>query len=50
MQQTANRIGMKYRVPFIIYDAFSLSDEQLEESAVDYTRHILNPELDLQII
>lgn len=49
MQQTANLIGMKFLPAFYTYSALAISDEAIEESAVAYVKHILNPELDPQV-
>jgi glutathione-regulated potassium-efflux system ancillary protein KefG len=46
MQQTANLTGMKFLPAFKVHSAVVLTDEQLEKSAEDYVKHILNPELD----
>ncbi|MCH4889242.1 NAD(P)H-dependent oxidoreductase [Acidaminobacter sp. JC074] len=46
VQQTANLTGMNFLPAFKVHSAVVLSDDDLEKSAKDYVKHILNPELD----
>ena len=39
---TANYIKMDYQNPFVTYETFVISDEQLEESAKNYVEYIKN--------
>ncbi|WP_445505534.1 NAD(P)H-dependent oxidoreductase [Niallia sp. 03091] len=45
LQQTANLIGMEFLSAFILYKAVVVSEQELEKSAEDLVKHILNPEL-----
>lgn len=47
LQATSKLIGTRYLTPFIVYGAWQLSDEQVEQSAKDYVSYALNPELEL---
>lgn len=49
VQQTANLTGMNFLPAYKVHSAVVLSDEALEESAQNYVKHILNPELDPQV-
>jgi putative NADPH-quinone reductase len=49
LQQTANLIGMKFLPPFIFHGAVQATPELINESAIQYAKHICNPELDPQI-
>jgi glutathione-regulated potassium-efflux system ancillary protein KefG len=49
MQQTANLTGMKFLPAFKIHSAVVITDEDLETSAVDYVKHITDPELDPEV-
>lgn len=46
LQATSNLIGTRYLTPFIVYGAWQLSDEELEQSAKDYVAYALNPEIE----
>lgn len=50
MQQTAILCGMKYLAPFKVHEAAIITDEKLEESAKNYVEHILNPELNPEVV
>jgi putative NADPH-quinone reductase len=50
LQATSNLIGTCYLTPFIVYGAWQLSDEQLEQSAKDYVSYALNPEIELNVV
>ncbi|MCL6459531.1 MAG: NAD(P)H-dependent oxidoreductase [Gorillibacterium sp.] len=39
-QQTALRVGMLYRSPFVLNGVREISDAQLEQGALDYPNHI----------
>lgn len=41
----ANLTGMKYLAPFRFHGAGQASEEQIKHSAVEYVKHILNPDL-----
>ncbi|MFT9847772.1 NAD(P)H-dependent oxidoreductase [Aneurinibacillus sp. REN35] len=44
-QATSSLVGMTFLPMFIFHNAFSATDTDIEESAKNYVRHILNPEL-----
>ncbi|MGP7816499.1 NAD(P)H-dependent oxidoreductase [Niallia sp. 01092] len=45
LQQTANLIGMEFLSSFVLYKAVVASEQEIEKSAEDLVKHILNPEL-----
>ncbi|WP_445505972.1 NAD(P)H-dependent oxidoreductase [Niallia sp. 03190] len=45
LQQTANLIGMEFLSSFVLYQAVVASEQEIEKSAEDLVKHILNPEL-----
>ncbi|KAA9022598.1 NAD(P)H-dependent oxidoreductase [Niallia endozanthoxylica] len=44
-EATSNLIGMLYLTPYVFYGVNRLSDEELEQGAMDYVAYALNPEL-----
>lgn len=49
MQQVANLTQMKYLEIFKIHGAVVITDEDLEQSALNYVKHITNPELNPEV-
>ncbi|MEN6347816.1 MAG: NAD(P)H-dependent oxidoreductase [Syntrophomonas sp.] len=45
LQNMANLIGASYLTPFIFHGAVTANEEDIEKSAVQYIKHILDPEL-----
>ncbi|MEQ8236357.1 MAG: NAD(P)H-dependent oxidoreductase [Syntrophomonadaceae bacterium] len=48
-QNMANLIGANYLTPFIFHGAVTATDEDIEKSATQYIKHILDPELDPKV-
>jgi putative NADPH-quinone reductase len=49
LQQTANLTGMQFLPAFILHGAVQATPQQVEQSAVDYIRHISNEELNPKV-
>ena len=45
LQQTANLTGMEFLSSFVLYKSVVASEQEIEKSAEDLVKHVLNPEL-----
>lgn len=48
LKAMANLTGMKFLAPFTFHGVMQASDEQLQHSAEEYVKHVLNPSLTVE--